>query len=169
MRFKLAFAALAATVAFASPALAQTAATEPAEARGTILQRLTLVEDANLDFGTVLSSAAAGTVSIDSDSGVRSVTLGVSGVAINPGHRAQFTGYGDPNMQVNLSLSAPAFLVSGANAVGVSSMTFDSGGTTRVINATGAFQFGVGGTFAIAANQPAGLYTGVFTVTAQYP
>ncbi len=169
MRLKLTLAALAATAAFASPALAQTTASEPAEARGTVLLPLTLTEDANLDFGTVLASAAAGTVNINSDSGVRTVTLGVTGVAINPGHRAQFTGYGTPSTQVNLSLTYPAFLVSGANVVGVNSMSFDTGGATRTINAGGTFQVGVGGNFSIAANQANGLYTGTFTVTAQYP
>ena len=169
MRFKIALAALAATAAFASPAMAQTIASEPAEARGTVLLPLTLTEDANLDFGTVLSSAAAGTVSNDADTGARSVTLGVTGVAINPGHRALFTGYGTPNTQVNLSITYPAFLVSGANVVGVTSLNFDSGGTTRTLNAAGTFQVGVGGDFSIAANQPNGLYTGTFTVTAQYP
>jgi hypothetical protein len=171
MRFKIALAALAATAtaAFASPALAQTTASEPAEARGTVLLPLTLTEDANLDFGTVLASAAAGTVNINSDSGARSVTLGVTGVAINPGHRALFTGYGTPNTQVNLSLTFPAFLVSGANVVGVNALSFDSLGAIRTLNAAGTFQVGVGGDFAIAANQPNGLYTGTFTVTAQYP
>lgn len=169
MRLKLTLAALAATVAFASPAVAQTTAVEPAEARGTVLLPLSLTEDANLDFGTVLASGTAGTVTINSDSGVRSVSGGVTGVAINPGHRALFTGYGTPSTTVNLSLSAPSFLTSGANVVGVNSMSFDSGGASRLINAAGTFQIGVGGVFAVAANQPNGLYTATFTVTAQYP
>ena len=172
MRFKIALAALAATAAFASPAAAQTVASESATARGTVLQPLTLTEDADLDFGTVLSTAAAGTVTINADSGVRTVTGGVAAVAINPGHRAVFTGYGEPATQVNLSLSYPAFLVSGANVVAVDpvvGMFFDSAGTSRTINAGGTFQVGVGGQFNIAANQPNGVYTGTFTVTAQYP
>ena len=172
MRTRILMAALAATTAFASPAMAQTVATEPATARGTVLQRLTLTEDADLDFGTVLASAVAGDVGINADSGVRNVTGGVTGVAINPGHRALFTGYGTPGSTVNVSLSYPAFLVSGANVVGVDpvvGMYLDSGGTSRTISAAGTFQIGVGGLFNIAANQPNGVYTGTFTVTAQYP
>src|SRR5688500_16167711 len=80
MRFKIALAALAATAAFASPAVAQTVASESATARGTVLQPLTLTEDSDLDFGTVLSTAAAGTVTINANSGVRSVTGGVAAV-----------------------------------------------------------------------------------------
>lgn len=169
MRSKIVLAALAASTVFASPAVAQTVATEPAEVRGTVLQPLTLTENANLDFGTVLSSAALGTVSINADTNVRSFSGGVTGVAINPGHRAEFTGYGTPGTQVNLALSYPAFLSSGTNVIAVNTMGFDSGGTSRTIGAGGTFNVAVGGTFDIAANQPNGLYTGTFTVTAQYP
>ena len=171
MRSKILCAALAAT-AFATPAFAQTVASEPAEARGTVLLPLTLTEDTDLDFGTVLASAAAGQVIINATSGLRSVSGGVTGVAINPGHRAQFTGYGTPATNVSLSLTYPAFLTSGTNVVAVDpvlGMYFDAGGATRTINAAGTFQVGVGGAFNIAANQPNGVYTGTFTVTAQYP
>lgn len=172
MRLKLSVAALAACVAVASPAFAQTTAVEPAEARGTVLLPLSLTEDANLDFGTVLASAASGQVIINANTGLRSVSGGVTGVAIDPGHRAQFTGYGTPATTVNLSLSYPAFLTSGTNVVAVDptlGMFFDAGGTSRVINAGGTFQVAVGGAFNIAANQPNGVYTGTFSVTAQYP
>lgn len=63
-------------------------------------------------------------------------------------------------------------LTSGANALTVNSMTFDTAGglsTTRTIDATGAFAIGVGGDIAIGANQPNGVYTANYTVTADYP
>ena len=172
MRSNICLAALAASVAFASPAFAQTTAVEPAEARGTVLLPLSLTEDADLDFGTVLASASAGQVIINATTGLRTVSGGVSGVAINPGHRAQFTGYGTPNTNVTLSLTYPAFLTSGTNVVAVDpvlGMFFDAGGNSRTVNAAGTFQVGVGGAFNIAANQPNGVYTGTFSVTAQYP
>lgn len=169
MRSKILLAALAATAVFASPAAAQTTASEQAEVRGTVLLPLTLTENTNLDFGTVLASAVAGQVSINSDTGVRSVGGGVTGVAIDAGHRATFTGFGTPGTQVNVSLTSPAFLISGANVIAVNAMSLDSGGATRTINAAGTFEVGVGGTFDIAANQPNGVYTATFTVTAQYP
>jgi len=53
----------------------------------------------------------------------------------------------------------------------VNSMTLDNAGgllTTRTIDPTGAFAIGVGGDFAIAANQPNGLYSATYTVTAEY-
>jgi hypothetical protein len=169
MRLKIAFAALAATIAFVSPAQAQTVAAT-AEARGLVLQPLTLSRVDDLDFGTVISSAVAGSVSIDEGSGFRTLA---GGVAAGPaaGNRGLFAGAGTAGQQVDLDLTYPAVLVSGANTVAITSLTFDTGGgvsTTRTIGASGTFQIGVGGVFAIGANQPAGLYTATFQVTAEY-
>ena len=172
MRFKIALAALAATVAFASPAAAQSVtASATAEARGLVLLPLTLTRVDDLDFGTVIASNVAGSVTINEDSGARSVAGGVVGVPTAPGQRGLFAGAGTANQQVDLTLTPPAggVLVSGANLLTVSSMVLDSGNTTtRTIDATGAFQVGVGGTFAIAANQPNGLYAADFSLTAEY-
>lgn len=169
MRSKILFAALAATAAFAAPAQAQTVS-ETAEARGLVLQPLTLSRVDDLDFGTVISSAVAGDVTINEDSGFRTIT---GGVAAGPaaGNRGLFAGAGTAGQQVDLDLAYPAVLTSGANTVTITSLTFDGAGgvsTTRTIGGSGTFQIGVGGTFAIGANQPAGLYTGTFQVTAEY-
>ena len=67
MRFKVCLAALAASFVVATPAFAQ-AASAQAEARGVVVQPLTLARVQDLDFGTVVGSAVAGTVSIDATS-----------------------------------------------------------------------------------------------------
>jgi hypothetical protein len=170
MRYIVGLAALAATLVAASPAAAQLASA-PATAKGVVLLPLTLTKSSDLDFGTVVASAVAGNVVIDSDTGVRTVGGGVTAVPSFPGGRALFQGAGSANQDVDLTLNAPAVLTSGANTITVNSMTFDSGGgtaTTRTIDATGAFSVGVGGDFAIGVNQPNGLYTASFTVTADY-
>lgn len=172
MRFTLCLAALAASVATASPAYAQAAsASAQGQARGVVLQPLTLTKNSDLDFGTVISTAAAGTVSIDADNGNRLTGGGVTGVANWPGGRGLFTGNGTANQIVNLTLASPAVLVSTSNPVDtvtVDAMVLDSGGSSRTIGATGVFQVGVGGTFGIAANQPNGTYQANFTLTANY-
>jgi hypothetical protein len=173
MRLKITLAALAATVAFAAPAAAQVSASDTAEARGLVLLPLTLTRSADLDFGTVIASAVAGDVTIDEDSGARSVTGGVTPVPTAPGGRAVFDGAGTAGQQVDLTLTPPVgnVLVSGANTINISNFTLDGGvGLTdsRIIGATGAFTVGVGGTFDIAANQPNGLYAANFSLTAQY-
>lgn len=171
MRLTLGIAALAATLATASPAFAQTVtANAQAEARGVVLLPLTLTRTSDLDFGTVIADqTVAGTVAIDADTGARSVTGGVLGVPGYPGGRALFQGAGTANQVVTLTLNAPVVLTSGPNTINVLAFGVDQGGLmTRTIDATTAFAVGVGGTFGIAAAQPNGLYTAQFDLTAEY-
>lgn len=172
MRFKFALAALAATVAFASPAMAQVVtSTDSAEARGTVLQPLTLIRFQDLDFGTVLGSAVLGSVTIDADDGNRTVSGGVAEVGINNGQRAIFTGSGPAGDTVDLVLTQPAggLLYRDATTTLAGVLVLDQGGTTtRTIDSAGAFAVGVGGTFSIAANQAAGVYVADFDLTAVY-
>ena len=171
MRLTLCIAALAATTVAASPALAQ-AASATAEARGVVVQPLSLAKTADLDFGTVVGSAVAGTVDIDPDTGARATTGGVTGVPSYPGGRGTFQGAGTAGQDVILTLNAPTLLISQSNpldTITVNSMTLDSGNsTTRTIGLTGIFDVGVGGNFGIAANQPAALYSANFDLTADY-
>ena len=182
MRFTLCLVALAATAAMAAPAAAQQAtATANATAKGVVLLPLTLTKTTDLDFGTVIADPTLpGDVTIDADSGARNITGAVVGVPNYPGDRALFQGAGTSNQDVILTLQAPSVLTSGGNTLTVVSMDFDTGAastanavtgnmeTTRTIDATGAFAIGVGGKFHINAAQPNGLYTGAFTVTADY-
>lgn len=181
MRFNVCLAALAATIVTASPAFAATGtASATATAKGVVLLPLTLTKTSDLDFGTVVASNTAGTVSISADDGSRAVTGGVTGVPSLPGGRALFQGAGSATQSVVLTMQPPAVLSNGANTITVSSMTFDSGApttaaagtgyptTTRIIDGTGAFAVGVGGLFAIGANQANGVYSATFTVTANY-
>ncbi len=173
MRIAISLAALAATLATATPAFAQVvSASANAEARGVVLQPLTLTKVDDLDFGTVISTAVAGTVVIDADDGSRSVTGGVLAVPSYPGGRGLFSGNGTAGQDVNLTLNSPGLLVSTTNpldVVTVNSMYLDSGNLlVRTIGLTTVFDVGVGGDFAITANQPNGLYTAQFDLTADY-
>jgi hypothetical protein len=168
MRFTLLFAAAAATLAVATPAVAQQASAT-ANAKGTVLQSLTLTWKSDLDFGTVAPDVALpGTVSVDATSGARSTTGGV--VAL-PGtfSRAQFDGLGTPGQAVQLTLNQPAggVIISGSNSI-PAALSLDSLGTNRTIGGTGVFTVYVGGDFNIAANQANGLYTAQFDLTADY-
>ena len=173
MRLTLSLAALAASLATASPAFAQAATASAAgEARGVVLQPLTLAKIDDLDFGTVVASAVAGTVSIDPDTGARSTTGGVTGVPSFPGGRGYFGGAGTAGQDVILTLSAPTVLVSTSNptdTIDVLSMALDNGNAlTRTIDNSSAFFVGVGGDFDIKASQAPGLYAANFDLTADY-
>ena len=154
-------------VAAAAPAAATpVSATKDATGKALILVPLTITKISDLDFGTVVTSATSGTVSIAADGSGQSVTGGVTPVASAPGSRAQFAGAGTPNEQVSLFLSPPA-TIKDANGDSMSiSMSLET--NSVIIDATRAFFVGVGGTVSVPANQPDGLYSGTFTVLAQY-
>jgi hypothetical protein len=162
-------AALAATLV-ATPAVAQQR-TASGQARGVVLSPLSLQNVAPLDFGTVATSNALGTVTIDAETGVRTVGGGVTAVPSTPS-RARFDGLGQAGQTVVLTLAPPTgnVIVDAANdSITVNSMTLDaSNATTRVIGAGGNFSVYVGGAFGLAANQPNGVYSGTFTLTADY-
>lgn len=171
MRHFLALSALAAVASFATPAAAQTTpVTAQAEARGLIIAPLTWVNTSRLNFGTVVASNTAGSVTIDPSSGLRATSGGVVGAPSDPGTRGLFEGYGTPGQQVLLSYSVPTLLVNQADttqAVAFRNFTLD-GPATRSIPLTGSFQVGVGATIDVAANQLPGVYSAQFTVTADY-
>jgi uncharacterized protein DUF4402 len=174
MRFKIYFAALAATVVTASPAFAQQASAT-AEARGRVLAPLTLTKAFDLDFGTVSSDpTTAGTVSVDVSVPATPARNFSGGVTLVPSvwQPAEFDGAGEPGRVVDVTLNPPASLSDGnGHTVTVNSMVLDTcncTATTRTISGAGAFTVYVGGDFAIAANQASGLYTANFDVTADY-
>jgi hypothetical protein len=158
-------AGLAAFVA-APAAAAPVAATKDASGKALILIPLTLTKVYDLDFGTVIASSTSGTVTIPPDGSVRQVTGGVTEVMSAPGSRAQFAGAGSAGEPVSLFLAPPASIKDTAGDSMPISMSLET--TSVTIDPTRAFFVGVGGTVSVAANQPDGLYTGTFTVLAQY-
>ena len=163
-------AALAALALVAAPATAApVAATTDAEAGALILVPLTLVKIDDLDFGSVVRSSVSGTVSINPNTGARTVSGGVTGVTGDPGNRAYFAGAGSPNQQVLLALSPPVELTSAAgDTIPVVGMTLDGPPLRSIDATTRAFYVGVGGTLQIAADQPEGDYNADFWLTAIY-
>jgi hypothetical protein len=159
----------AAAVAAAMPLPAQAAplpAATDASGKALILIPLTLTKVENLDFGTVVSSSASGTVTIPPDGGVRTTSGGVTPVASDAGVRATFAGAGSLGEQVGIFLSPPATITDGFGHSLPISLNLEA--STVTIDSTRAFSVGVGGTVNVAANQADGIYSGTFTVLAQY-
>jgi hypothetical protein len=178
MRLYVSLAAVAATLAAATPAVAQStgSVTTQAWAKGTVVQPVTLTWQQDLDFGTVVSTGTAGNVVINANTGARTIPSGGPiGVPSYPGDRGLFQGGGTAGQTVDLTLNAPSFLISTANVldtITVNSMELDGCACTsdsRVIGASGVFNVGVGGDFQIGINQPAALYRARYDVTAVYP
>lgn len=179
MRLNVCLAALAAALV-ASPAAAQTVPAFPtdsatATARGTVLQNHSLVNASNLDFGIVtVDSATGGTVSISADQNAVRTTGGAGGVTPLPSTftAARFDGLAAPLETVGLTLTGPSggVITSAANdSIKVTSLYLDqNNSTSRQANSSGGFTVYVGGDFDLAANQPSGVYSGTFQLTAEY-
>jgi hypothetical protein len=162
-------AAGATAIAFtAMPAQAATPVTQ-SDGKALVLIPLSLTKIQDLDFGSIVPSAAAGTVTLNASTSARTFTGGVSLVPSDAGFHGYFAGAGTPNQQVLIALSPPVEL---ANASGdkipVVGLTLDGPPMRTVDPVTRAFFVGVGGTLSIAANQPVGTYAANFWVTAIY-
>lgn len=160
--------------AAASPALAQASAAGEAEA--IVLRPLSFFKISDLDFGDIVPSTTAGTVTIDPD-GSRSRTGGVT-LAGGGGEPARFAGLGSFNRQVNISLGSNSIFITGPG-VRMRVRDFEIGSTPTAILSTsptrfritsplGNYNFPVGGTLEVGANQAPGDYSGSFTITLNY-
>lgn len=160
----------AAGLAVPAPALAASN-TDAANSQALLLLPLTLTKIDDLDFGTIVSSSSSGTVALNATSSARTFAGGVTGVTTSAGHRAYFAGAGTGGQQVVVIVIPPAQLTSvNGDTVDVLAMTIDNGGNPlRTIDpATRTFSVGVGGILNIAGNQPGGVYSATFQVTANY-
>jgi hypothetical protein len=159
-------AAMAIALAFA-PAVA-TAATASATASVVTLRPLTLVKTDDLDFGSLIASSTAGTVKIDPSTDARTTAGGVT-VAGGAPSAARFVALGLVNIYSNVTLPTSITLdrTGGGGTMTVNAIT-TNGPATRLFPGTAILDVRVGGTLNVAANQPAGDYSGQFNVTVVY-
>lgn len=142
-------------------------ATATATARAEVLQQISAVNTAELDFGTISRSTIAGTVTIAANGGGRSVSGGVSGAGGTP-HPAQFLATGSPDRTYTIDHDSSATLTSGnGDQLAVTTLLID-GPTMRQFNSMGESTIGVGGILSVAGDQPEGLYSGIFALTLNY-
>lgn len=162
--------ALAGLSLLASPANAApvSAPTLPS-GRALLLIPLTLTKVQDLHFGSIVpSTTTAGWVRIDAVTGARTASAGLTLMPTDVGQRGQFAGAGSAGQQVIMALTPPLVLTSpGGDTIDVMAMSLD-GPTTRTIGANQSFFVGVGGIIFVAANQPEGLYTATYDLTADY-
>ena len=144
------------------------AATAVAVAKAVTIRPLSIVKIRDLSFGTVVSSATAGTVVIDPDFNTRSTTGGATAAGGAP-QSAEFYTYGAPNMTLQVSRGPlPTLSRAGGGATMAVTGISLNGTTTRFTNAAGLFDLYVGGTLAVAANQMEGNYSGTFDIIVTY-
>lgn len=161
---------LAATIAAASPAnAAPVSAPTPPPGRALLLIPLTLTKVQDIHFGSIVpSTSTAGWVSINAVSGARTASAGLTLMPTDVGQRGEFAGAGTPGQQVIMALTPATQLTNPAgDTLTVLAMNLD-GPTTRTIDANQTFFVGVGGVIFVAANQPEGLYSSTYDLTADY-
>jgi len=162
--------ALAAALAAATPAMAAPiGVASPPPGRALILVPLTLTKVQDIHFGTIVpSTTTAGFVKIDAVTGARTASAGITLMPTDIGQRGQFAGAGTPSQQVIMSLTPPTDLTNPAgDTLTVLTMSLD-GPTTRTIAANHSFFVGVGGIIFVGIDQPEGLYSATYDLTADY-
>jgi spore coat protein U-like protein len=172
--FGLSLAALGAAIT--APAHAGAA---PAQAKAAMVSALAFIAQEDLEFGYILPSATAGTVTV-SPANVRTSTGGVtlmSGGLVQP---SRFFGKGTFGQFVQISLASSPFVLTrsgGTETMILDTMVIGSTPTAilttapltfRIGSATGIFNFPLGGTLRVNANQVPGDYAGTITITLNY-
>jgi hypothetical protein len=158
----LAFITLAATSSFAQ--------TATATAGATIIAPIAISQTANMNFGNLIPSGVAGTVTLATDGSV----LAAGGVTAAPGivtTAAAFHVTGSGTLSFSIAVS-PASVPVKKDGGGGTDMTLDTWTTTPDASGNlvgGALDIQVGGKLAVGISQGAGAYTSdPFTVTVNY-
>ncbi len=118
----------------------------------------------DMDFGTMLTTGTAGTVTV-TPAGARS-SVNVTLFGGFPA-AASFDVTGRVGQAYSITLPSSATLTSGANTMTVDTYTDDTGGSPQ-LDGTGSDTFNVGATLHVGATQASGTYSGTFSVTVNY-
>lgn len=157
------------------PSLAQ-AETMSGDAQIAVLTPLSFIQVENMEFGRIIPSATAGTVTL-SPSNVRTATGGI--VLVGNDHQpGRFAGMGTFLQRVRVRITPNNITLTGPGpSMTVNNVTIDPQGTLlqigggpnyRILPLNGIFWFNVGGRLNVGANQPAGYYSGTFNATLDY-
>ena len=161
----LALAAPAAVHA-APPQLFAPSRNATATARVILPAEITKLYD--LDFGFV-TVTTAGTAIVNSSNGAVTTTGGVIFAGGLP-HAAAFSAVSPSKTVVHIRLPKKAAILTragGTETMSVDTWTINGAGTRNVV-ARETFEFAVGGTLHVSANQAEGTYNGTFDVTIDY-
>jgi len=158
---------VAALAVASSLSAAQNSASTSANATAKIIAPITLTKTADLNFGDVVPSGVAGTVTV-TPAAVRTSAGGASlgnGAAVTA---AAFTVGGQGSATYAITLPAVAStLTTGANTMTVDTFTSNPSGT-GLLSAGGSQALTVGANLNVGVAQATGTYVGTFTVTVAY-
>jgi hypothetical protein len=157
--------------ALAAPALAQSTASNTANATALIIRPISVSSGGTLAFGTLVRGAGTAVVST---AGVRSVTGAVVALASTTPSAASFTVAGEGGQAVTVTVGTLTLANStsgnSADNITVPLTATNTGSQTLsgALNSAGSLVVAVGGTVTLTAITTPGVYSGSFTVTAAY-
>jgi hypothetical protein len=129
----------------------------------TIAAPISISSSGDMDFGTMVTTGTAGTVTV-TPAGARS-SVDVDLLGGSPA-AASFDVTGEGNANYSTTLPSSTTLTSGGNTMTVDTFTDDAGANPRLTG--GSDTFNVGATLHVGATQASGTYSGTFSVTANY-
>ena len=163
---------LSALALAAAAAGSASAAIATATSTSTVVTPIAISKNADLAFGSFAPGATLGTVTV-SPNGTRAVSGGVVAMG-GSATAAQFAVAGQDGATYSITLGGSTSLVSGGDSMtftSISDLSASAATSGNVSSGTltgGAQTIYVGGVLDVAANQPAGTYTGTVTATVEY-
>ncbi|QLC25619.1 DUF4402 domain-containing protein [Parasphingopyxis algicola] len=161
------FAAGSAAATLGIVGSAANAATATADATAEILQQVQIAKTADLNFGTIVpDSTASGNVNVAANAaGTRTCAANLTCAGATSVSSAAFDVTGANGLNVDVTgIGSLTQLSDGANTMPISLSA-----SSNVLAMTGsAVALYVGGDLTIGVNQPAGVYSGSFTVNVDY-
>ncbi len=138
-----------------------------AQITATFTNPLTITEDLELDFGSLIPGTIAGTVTIAVPSG-SSTRSGIDVIFLDSTFsHGEFTVTGDGGAAFTITLPASITLSGPGADMTVDTFTTNPASPTTIIF-TGEREVRVGATLHVGAFQAAGSYTGPYTITVEY-
>ncbi len=129
----------------------------------TLLAPISISSTGDMDFGTMLTTGTAGTVTVTPAGARSSVNVDLFG---GLPAAAAFNATGASGQTYSITLPSSATLSSGGNTMTVDTFTDDAGATPTLSG--GSDTFNVGATLHVGATQVSGTYSGTFSVTVNY-
>lgn len=142
-------------------ATAADAATANASARAKLLSQVTVTQQTDLEFGTIVAGTSASTVAINAF-GARTCGAGLACTGTTTA--AAFLVTGTAGRIVTVSVPAAITLSNGTDTMNASLAASAPG----LLLGVGGASFTVGGTLDVGANQVDGDYSATFTATVDY-
>ncbi len=129
----------------------------------TLLAPISISAGASMDFGTMVTTGTAGTVTVTPAGARSSVNVDLLG---GVPAAASFNVTGKVGQAYFITLPSSTTLSSGGNTMTVDTFNHDAGATPTLVG--GSDTFNVGATLHVGATQAAGTYSGPFSVTVTY-